>query len=274
MKWSVIYEKAIKDDGSLFFPERLNYDFLNEAKKKMGSMLFANQYLNEVFPAEDAKFKREWFRHYDVLPNRDFITFAHIDPAISAEDGADYTGIAVVSVDSDHNWYLRVAQRARLNPTQIVDKIFEIQKTFNTMGIGVESVAYQKAILFLVQERMNHTDIMIPMKEIKRGPKANKQMRIMRLIPRMEWGKLYHHSSMQDLEKELLQFPRSAHDDIGDAVSSIEEIVFYPSKEAIGYEPAPGSSEWEKRVIQSYYQRANEENGNTGRDPSEGDYGD
>ena len=266
-KWSVVYEQAIRDDGTLFFPERLNQEFLLEAKKKMGSMLFANQYLNEVFPAEDAKFKKEWFRRYDSLPDRDLLSFAFIDPAISAEDGADYTGIAVVSVDSDHNWYLRVAQRARLNPTEIVNKIFELQKTFNCQGVGVEIVAFQKALSFLIVERMHQTGEMVPLKEVKRGPKANKQMRIMRLIPRMEWGKFYHHESMVDFEKEILQFPRSAHDDISDAVSSLEEIVFYPHKEAVEYEPAPGSPQWEQRIIQNYYRR-NEESGG-GYDPSD-----
>lgn len=257
--WSVVYEKAIREDGSYFFPERLDAEFLDKARRTLGSMLFANQYLNEVFPADDAKFKREWFRYYEALPTTPLLTFAFVDPAISAEDGADYTGICVVSVDADHNWYLRVAQRARLNPTQIVDKIFELQKTFGCSGVGVEAVAYQKALIHLIVERMHQTGAMVPLKEIKRGPDANKQMRIMRLIPRMEWGKFYHRREMTDFEKEVLQFPRSAHDDISDSVSSLEEIVFYPHKEAVVYEPGPNSPEWEKRIIENYYQRANED---------------
>lgn len=270
--WSVVYEKAIKDDGTLFFPERINQEFLDAAKRTLGSMLFSNQYLNEVFPAEDAKFKKEWFKHYDILPpNRPYLTFAHIDPAISAEDGADYTGIAVVSVDHDHNWFVRLASRERLNPTQIVNKVFELQKTYNCMGIGVEIVAFQKVLTHMIRERVTQTGEMVPIKEIKRGPKTSKQMRIMRLIPRMEWGKLFHHRSMTDLEKELLQFPRSAHDDISDALSSLEEIVFYPHKEAVEYEPAPGSPAWETRIIKQYYQRANDENSSDGGgyDPSD-----
>lgn len=272
--WSIVYEKAIREDGSLFFPDRLNHEFLEKAKRTLGSMLFANQYLNEVFPADDAKFKREWFKHYDVLPNdRDMLTFAHIDPAISAEDGADYTGIAVVSVDSDHNWYLRLAKRERLNPTQIVDTLFNLQKIYGTNGIGVESVAYQKALIHLASERMQKTGDFVPMKEIKRGPKQNKQLRIMRLIPRMEWGKFYHHKSMNDFEKELLQFPRSAHDDISDAVSSLEEIVFYPTKEAVEYEPQPGSPDWERKIIRGYYNRSYEEaRANAGNDGGESDF--
>lgn len=263
--WSIVYEKAVRDDGSLFFPSRISKEFLEEARKKMGSQLFANQYLNEVFPAEDAKFKKEWFRYYFELPKRELYTFAHIDPAISTADGADYTGIAVVSVDSDRNWYMRLAQRSRMNPTQIVDIVFDLHKQFGLMGIGVESVAYQKALIYLINEKMNERDT-VPLKEIKRGPDSNKEMRIMSLIPRIEWGKFYHRAEMTTFEKELLQFPRGAHDDIIDAVSSLEDIVFYPSKEAPAYESGPHTPEYERNVIQGFIQRANENANGGGED--------
>lgn len=258
MKWSVVYEKAIKDDGTLFFPERINQEFLEEARTLMGSMLFANQYLNEVFPAEDAKFKKEWFRYYDLLPQSDLYHFAHIDPAISTEDGADYTGIAVVSVDSKHDWYLRVARRVRMNPTEIVNLCFTLTEQYNLMGIGVESVAYQKALIHMITEKMHQTGRIVPLKEIKRGPDSSKEMRIMRLIPRMEWGKLFHQREMTDFEKELLQFPKSSHDDIVDAVTSLDEIVFYPANTEVAYEPGPHSREYERKIIESYYKRNDE----------------
>lgn len=256
--WSVVYERAIKDDGTLFFPERISHEFLLKAKKSMGSQLFANQYLNEVFPAEDAKFKREWFRYYTELPRGELYTFAHIDPAISTEDGADYTGIAIVSVDSQRNWYLRHASRSRLTPTQIVERVFWIQQNYNTHGIGVESVAYQKAIIHLVREKMDEWGS-VPLKEIRRGPESHKETRILGLVPLLEWNKFFHLSSMIDFEKELLQFPRSAHDDIIDAVSSLKEIIFYPSHQEDSYEPGPHSSEYERRIIQGYVQRTNDE---------------
>lgn len=256
--WSVVYEKAIKDDGSLFFPERISHEFLFKAKKSMGSVLFANQYLNEVFPADDAKFKREWFRYYTELPKSEVYTFAHIDPAISTEDGADYTGIAVVSVDAAHNWYLRHASRSRLTPTQIVRKIFEVQQIYNTHGIGVESVAYQKAIIHLVREKMDEWGA-VPLKEIKRGPESHKETRILGLVPLLEWSKFFHLNTQTDFEKELLQFPRSAHDDIIDAVSSLKEIIFYPSNQEDSYEPGPHTPEYERNIIKGYVERANDE---------------
>ena len=52
MAWDYIIEKAIRDDGSLLFPQKLTHKFLEEAKRTMGSYLYANQYLNEVILAD------------------------------------------------------------------------------------------------------------------------------------------------------------------------------------------------------------------------------
>src|SRR6476659_3032760 len=101
--WSVVYEEAVREDGSLFFPERLTHEFLEEARRKMGTYLFSNQYLNQIFPAEDQKFRKSWLKYYTVLPDVPLYNFAFIDPAISTEDGRDYTGIVVISVDHDTN---------------------------------------------------------------------------------------------------------------------------------------------------------------------------
>lgn len=45
MSWNVVYRGAYNKDGSLFFPEKLSQDFLESAKRTMGSYIFANQYL-------------------------------------------------------------------------------------------------------------------------------------------------------------------------------------------------------------------------------------
>lgn len=257
--WSVIYEGAFKDEGHLFFPERLSKEFLDEAKKKMGSIMFANQYLNEVFPSDDAVFKKEWFRYWN--PSTDLSkchNFAFIDPAISVEDGADYTGITVVSVDSNTNWYFRLARRQRLNPTQIVEMCFDLCKEFNLHGIAVESVAYQKALIYMISEKMREKQMFIPLKEVQVGTDKTKEMRIMSLVPIFEWGRAYLAQGMEDFEKELLQFPRSQFDDISDSAAGLQHIVFYPVREEQKNEPtSPHDPRYESQVIRGLVERAN-----------------
>lgn len=228
--WQVIYKKAYNEDGSLFFPEKLSREFLERAKRTMGSYLFANQYLNEIIPAEHQTFKREWFKYYDAVPKH-VTTFISIDPALSEADTADYTGIVVVSVDYEKRWHIRFAKRLRVTPTQLINYIFEIQKVYNANIIGIEEVAYQKALLYFLDEEMRRRNILLPIKGIKQPTDRTKQTRILSLVPRFEWGHTFFNKGLNDLELELLQFPRGSHDDLIDALASTEYIYFPPDKE-------------------------------------------
>lgn len=259
-KWSCMYEEAIREDGSLLFPERLTHEFLEEARKGMGSMLFANQYLNEIFPADDAKFKKEWFKYWSKLPDTPTYTFAFIDPAISTEDHADYTGICVVTVDHQTNWYIRHASRQRLNPTEIVHKCFDLHREYKLTGLGIEDVAYQKALLYMLNEEMIRRQVVLPAKGINKGTKTTKEMHIMSLIPLFEWGRMWLIQGCDDLERELLQFPRAAHDDVADSCASLQQIVFYPTKpqEDLSNVTNPHDARFESRVIRDLVRKANQ----------------
>lgn len=196
----------------------------------MGTMLYANQYLNEVVASELQPFKEEWFRYYSELPQFKN-TFAMIDPAISLEEGSDYTALTVVDVDEEGKWFVRVAQRYKITPTQIVNLVFKVKAQFNPTMIGIESVAFQKALIYMVVEHMKKTGITVPLHEVKAEPSKSKEMKIMGLIPRFEWGRIYLPKGLNDLELELMQFPRSKHDDLIDALASIETFAFTPVKE-------------------------------------------
>src|SRR5689334_9325302 len=124
-EWDVFYQKAILDDGSAFFPEKLPLAVLDSIRRTQGSYMFANQYMNQIIPADEMRFKREWFRYYTFIPvKRDTVVF--VDPAIGQEDGHDFTGIVVVHADEEMRWYVDVAKRLKLTPTQTVDLLFEL----------------------------------------------------------------------------------------------------------------------------------------------------
>lgn len=240
--WEVVYKSAYNKDGSLLFPERLSEDFLQKARKSMGSFLFANQYLNQVIPDDAKSFKKEWLRYYNQDPVGAY-SFAFIDPAIGQKDHHDYTGIAVVDVTEDKNWYLKYAHHERLTPTQIVEKMFQLCKQFNLKGLGIESQAYQEALLYILDERMRQRNVILPVKDIKRQ-NISKATRILGLVPRFEWGRLYVRPGMTAFEDEFHSFPRGSHDDVLDAIASLEEIVYYPEKEKEdGKKPNPADTQ-------------------------------
>lgn len=225
--WEVVIEKAIRDDGSLLFPEKLSHEFLNNARRTMGSYLFANQYMNEVIPKELQTFKKEWFHYYDFIPQNHY-TFVFIDPAISQADSADYTGVVVVGVDHERRRYVKGAKRYKITPTQIISLIFELNETFKPQVIGIEEVAYQKALLYFLDEEMRRRKVVLPVKGVKPPTDKTKQARILSMVPTFEWNRIFLSKGLDDLEMELLSFPRGKHDDLIDALASIDYIYYAP----------------------------------------------
>lgn len=258
--WDVVYKKAIQPNGTLLFPERLTEDFLDKARRTMGSYIFANQYQNEIIPDGEQTFKKEWLRYYDKLPDLTY-TFCFIDPAISEASTSDFTGVSVVTVDSSRNWFVRLSQRYKFNPSQLIELIFRLYDQFQPQSIGVEEVAFQKAITHFTFEEMRRRNKYIPVSGVKIGTERTKEQRILSLVPRFEFGTLFLSNACKDLELELAQFPRGSSDDTLDSLSGINEIVYYPTeKREQDVQPHnPNSPEYEKWYIRQLTKRASEE---------------
>lgn len=265
MKWDIVYSGAYNDDQSLFFPEVLSQEKLNELRRSQGVYKFSNNYLNITVPDEDQDFKQTWVKYYDQLPTN-LYTFVFIDPAISLNDGADYTATVVVKVDSDKNWYVTMARRQRITATETLSWIFKLYDDLRPQAVGIEEVAYQSALKQFIAEEMLRRDKIIPLKGIKRasfttdgGLKSDnsKGARIRSLIPRFEFGKIFLSQGLDDLLLEYKSFPRGAHDDLLDALSSIEDIVFYPDKpKEVQVVRHPNDPGYESAFIRSLTQKA------------------
>lgn len=269
-KWSVVYEGAYKRDGSLFFPEKLNQEVLEAHRKTMGLYKFTNQYLNKTIPDGEQDLKKSWIKYMDQRELGETYTFIFVDPAISTSDTADYTAYVVVDVDKDQNWYVRLAQRQRITATETIDLLFRLNQRYRPMRIGVEQVAYQEAIEHFAKEEMKRRNEFIPLKMIKRsrintdGEKTKTNSKNFRirgiLVPRFEFGKVFLDHEMDDFILEYSTFPRGRHDDLLDALASIEDIVIYPSKESKKNEPrSPNHPDYEKHFIKKLHKRQKEE---------------
>ena len=100
----------------------------------------------------------------------------------------------------------------------MIDLIFQ----FHDEGfekIGIEQTAYSEAIepFFLDECRIRNKYPYVV--QIKHGG-VMKETRIRGLIPRYEAGTIYHiEGECEDLEDELLRFPKAIHDDVSDAMA-------------------------------------------------------
>jgi len=263
--WSIVYEGAYLEDGEPLFPEKLGVEKLKELRTAQGPYMFANQYLNLTIPDEDQDFKKAWIRNYSHIPENTY-TFIFVDPAISLRDGADYTATVVVKVDCNKTWYLTHAIRQRITATETVEWLFKLYQRFKPQRIGVEDVAYQKSLFHFTHEKMLERNIMLPITALKRsittqdGKRASnsKPMRIRSLIPRFEFGNILLNQGLDDFLLEYAQFPRGGHDDLLDALSSIEEIVYYPDKpKEVNNANDPHHSDFERSYIRQLVRRAN-----------------
>jgi len=108
-----------------------------------------------------------------------------------------------------------------------------LTEKFKPNVIGVEDVAYQKSAL-IHDSRGDEASkrLLIPCKRgIRPDSNTSKNTRIGGLVPRFEWGRLFLAQGLEDLEMELFNFPRGAHDDLIDSLSYIERIAYTPIPE-------------------------------------------
>lgn len=248
--WDIVYKQAEYEDGHLLFPQKLTRKFLDAMKKTLGSYSYANQYLNQVIPEDARMFRKTWFKYYEKLPTVKN-TYIMIDPAISLQVAADFTGIVVVDIDQNNNWYIRYAKRHKITPTQLIELIFKMNEQFKPQSIGIESVAFQKMIFYVLIEEMKRRNIVIPVHEVKASNDKTKEQKIQALIPRYEWGMMFHDQGLLDLEMELLTFPRGEHDDIIDSLSMVEFIQNAPIVRVEQRKLQPHEAGYEKQYIEN-----------------------
>jgi predicted phage terminase large subunit-like protein len=242
------YRAAEDKDGNLLMPEVLTRDFLNQQRKTQGSYIYSCQYLNRPESSEINIFKKEYLRYYTKNPEG-LIFFMTVDPALSERQGADYSGLVVNGVDYYGNWYIQEAIGERLGLTEIVNKIFELNKKYQPMMcIGMEKFALEKVLQFNLNNRMQETGIYIPIKEIDSGGRIGKEARIKGLQPFFEQRKIYIKKSQIELEHQLLYFPQIKYDDIIDALKSQIQIVFPSDVKPLKKKDGPTLTSNERKV--------------------------
>jgi len=239
-KFQVFIRRAYEGDlhtGADFkalFPAKFTHKHLLELYKHQGPYIFSTQYLNEPIPEEDATFRRDWFKYYEPADLRGLQLnhFVTVDPAISLEKDADYTAIVVASVDMFSNIYIRKIVRMRLTPSQIIEELFTIWEQYHPQSIAIEDVAYQKALQYYINEEMNRRQIYLPITQVK-PQNRSKDQRIKGLQPLYANGKIHHAkitAFINELEDELMRFPRGKHDDVIDSTSYLLDIIYPPRK--------------------------------------------
>lgn len=222
--WSSKY--ALTDD----LAEKTGKVSIEELKRRFGTQVFMAEMMNQPIDESTQEFKRDWFIESDMDEVNKLVTncFVLIDTALSEKEQDDDTGVAVIWVDKDNNWYVRAFPK-RINPAELINLLFDLHNLYKPTLMGMERTMYSTAIKPFLDEEMRKRNVFLPIKELEHKGRK-KEVRIRGLIPRYE-AKTIRHIDSPVLEEQLLRFPRDLHDDVADVVAYGLDLCYKPYEE-------------------------------------------
>jgi phage terminase large subunit-like protein len=141
--------------------------------------------------------------------------FATIDSALTKNADSDYTGITKNYVNEKNDWNI-AARRYKINSKELINIIFQLHDD-NFEEIGIEEGAFTHAVKPFYDDECRVRNKYPRLIMLKHGG-VMKETRIRGLIPRYSAGTIYHIiGECDDLEEELLRFPKAPNDDVSDS---------------------------------------------------------
>lgn len=215
---------------------------------------FYGQYLNDPLDDSLLEFKRDWFQEIKIdagTPLAGELVSApcliSIDPAFKQKQASDFTGVCVTKTLSDNNVYVLEARGLKLNPKGLVDYIMALVDRYgNVKKVLIETVVSQIMLMDLLQNEMKARNKFFVIEEVKPENNENKSVRIRNLIPQYANRRIFHAPGCYELEEQLIEFPRGAHDDIIDSLSYQVKHWQAFNKEVTGQTVPEGSYAWWK----------------------------
>jgi len=233
--WEVISFPAIAEDdedyrkkGEALWKSKYDLDALMNIKQNIGAYDWSALYQQRPINSEAQEFKREWFRYFtdEDVRGMDLDVYALVDLAISDRDSADNTSIQVIGKSrTNPNIYKLEDLSGKLDPAQVIEYLFHLKEKykFNFRKAGIESVGYQKSLMYFINEEQKRRQIYFNVVELKAS--SSKESRIRGLIPMYKNGIIYHRNTDVDYENELLTFPVGIHDDRIDAMAYLQQVL-------------------------------------------------
>lgn len=232
--WQISRHEWIDGDGVLFFPKRLTRAFVESRKRNMPSRQFYAYYHNKPQSEEEQIFLPEYFR---VIPDQDIPrsvwTYIMTDFAFSALEQNDRTCFWVVSLDTHRYAYVHDVIVGRWKPaesTQLLAQTWDQWAAWEPKAVAVEQTTHKELIAGYLEELRRKTFIRPKIVEVPGRSEVVKATRIHGVEPRFREGRIYFAQSLRDqprkwkpMFEEMTEWPFSAHDDIPDAISDIDQ---------------------------------------------------
>lgn len=209
---------------------------------------FEQERMNNPIPDELRKFSESDIYTYEKAPQKLSHTMT-VDPAVDTRVENDYTAFVVVGTDEFGTMFIIEAYRKRMEPGEVVEKLFQLYYIYKPHTIGIEDVAisklYRKFFDLEAKKRGVYPNLH-PMKLDMSKTGRSKMYRIEALRPFFRQGKILLPKNDLDLKGEMLSFPTGKHDDLLDALSLHLEITRPEKAEKPEYPPNTFGAFWEE----------------------------
>lgn len=214
-KWEKLIIPAISNWES-FFEKRFPIEMLKQMQKE-NPKTFSTQMMQEPLDKDSQEFHEERFKYYNEEPKW-WRIFTAVDPAFSKKETADNSSI-ITWMFKDMDLYILEITAWRFDPAELQSKILAHYMKYRPEKIGIEAVAAQTIIWFNLRAEMEKKNMSVTIEEIRQT--WDKEQKIRKLIPLYNNGHIYHKRWMDELEHELLRFPKWKHDDRIDSLQML-----------------------------------------------------
>ena len=252
-------------NGQSSFPERYPISELEKIKKdkKMGSYLFSCLYMLDPIPSENAIFKKNWFKYFRLSSDKRTmyredgkvipvgLTFMTMDGAVS-EGKNDDSAIMITTTDSEKNIYVLKTWNDKVDPTTLMNKMFELYFDWHCIKCGAQTSVIEKMLGHFLKKKMIKAKKFMTMIPLKKNTAENKEYSIKSMQGWYESGCIFHIEGERDgeLESQLIRFPKARNDDLSDVLQMQQEIIVASSKRATISKDHDRNSlhSWKKRL--------------------------
>jgi predicted phage terminase large subunit-like protein len=212
-------ETRMRKTGDVLHPERESREALDRIKAEIGSLNFSAQYQQRPVPVEGNLIKREWFRRYDLLPDRGSPgrIVQSWDVAMMTGEANDYSVCTTWRLDKS-DYYLIDVFRGRLQYPDLRRKVAALATRHGARTILIENAGPGMALLQDLWRDPPHGMV----RPLGQKPEGSKADRMMAQSAKIEAGHVFLPTDADWLDTlllELLAFPNARHDDQVDSVS-------------------------------------------------------
>lgn len=210
-------------NGQITYPARFNEEVLGRLEANYGPYIYSALYLNRPKASEEMSFQQDWFSFYEKPPDGVKLSaLTSVDLATdpeTARSAIDYNVVLTTGKDNaTGRVYLLDMWRAKANPGAVIDEIIRQVRAHRPSKVLIESVAYQKSMIYWVKERQAKTGIYFRIEGVTYN-RASKGSRILGLQPVIRNGAILFKKEHAPLIGELMAWPLGSNDDCADCLA-------------------------------------------------------